>query len=66
MGRVWLVTGTGLRAKPAPLSVPFLLYNSEPEDRAAFSSFMPPELTQQLVPIVWQDEWAPMKPFLFP
>jgi len=36
------------------------------EDRAAFISVMPPELTQQLVPIAWKDAWAPMKPFLLP
>jgi hemerythrin-like domain-containing protein len=53
-------------AQPAPLSVPFLLYNVEAEDRAQFISVMPPELTQQLVPIVWKDEWAAMKPFLLP
>lgn len=53
-------------AQPAPLSVPFLLYNLEGEDRAHFFRVMPPELTQQLVPIVWKDEWAAMKPFLLP
>ena len=51
-------------AQPAPLCVPFLLYNAEPEDRAFYMNAMPPELTQQLVPIVWKDEWAAMKPFL--
>jgi hypothetical protein len=44
--------------------VPFLLYNAEAEDRAFYVNAMPPELTQQLVPIVWKDEWAAMKPFL--
>lgn len=51
-------------AQPAPLAVPFLLYNLEGEDRAHFMAVMPPEVTQQLVPIVWKGEWAPMKPFL--
>ena len=51
-------------AQPAPLAVPFLLYNLEADDRAHFLGVMPPVLTQQLVPIVWKDEWAPMKPFL--
>ena len=51
-------------AQPAPLAVPFLLYNLEGEDRAHFLAVMPPEVTQQLVPVVWKDEWAPMKPFL--
>jgi hemerythrin-like domain-containing protein len=51
-------------AQPAPLAVPFLLYNLEGDDRAHFLGVMPPVLTQELVPIVWKDEWAPMKPFL--
>jgi hypothetical protein len=53
-------------AQPASLSVPFLLYNLEGEDRSHFVSIMPSELTQQLVPIVWKDEWAAMKLFLLP
>ena len=53
-------------AQPAPWAVPFLLYNLEMEDRAHFLSVMPAELTQQLVPVVWKDEWAAMKPFLLP
>lgn len=51
-------------AQPAPLAVPFLLYNLEGEDRAHFLRVMPPEVTQNLVPVVWQEIWAPMKPFL--
>jgi hypothetical protein len=51
-------------SQPAPLAVPFLLYNLEGEDRAFFLAVMPPEVTQQLVPVVWKEEWAPMKPFL--
>lgn len=51
-------------AQPAPLAVPFLLYNLRADDRAFFLTAMPPEVTQQLVPVVWKDEWAPMKPFL--
>ena len=51
-------------AQPAPLAVPFLLYNLEGDDRAHFLAVMPPMVTQQLVPVVWKDEWAPMKPFL--
>jgi hypothetical protein len=46
------------------LAVPFLLYNVESDDRAHFFAVMPPEITQQLVPVVWKDEWASMKPFL--
>jgi hypothetical protein len=50
--------------QPAPLAIPFLLYNLEADDRAHFFAVMPPEVTQQLVPVVWKDEWAPMNPFL--
>jgi hypothetical protein len=50
--------------QPAPLAIPFLLYNLEGADRAYMMAAMPPEVTQQLVPVVWKDEWAPMKPFL--
>jgi hypothetical protein len=41
-----------------------MLYNLEGADRAHFMAVLPPEITQQLVPVVWKDEWAPMKPFL--
>ena len=51
-------------AQPAPLAVPFLLYNFDADDRAHFLAVMPPEITQHLVPVVWKDQWAPMKPFL--
>jgi len=51
-------------AQPAPLAVPFLLYNLEGDDRAHFLAVMPPQVTQELVPIAWKDAWAPMKPFL--
>ena len=51
-------------AQPAPLAVPFLLYNLEADDHAHFLAVMPPQVTQQLVPVVWKNEWAPMKPFL--
>jgi hemerythrin-like domain-containing protein len=51
-------------SQPAPIAVPFLLYNLQGDDRAHFMAVMPAEVTQQLVPIVWKDEWAAMKPFL--
>lgn len=50
-------------AQPAPLTVPFLLYNLEAEDRAHFEAVLPQEVIQQLVPVVWKKQWAPMKPF---
>lgn len=49
---------------PDYLVVPFMLHNLEPADRAAFSSKLPPVVTQQLVPVAWKEKWAPMEPFL--
>jgi hemerythrin-like domain-containing protein len=49
---------------PDYLAVPFVLYNLSPEDRAGMIRVMPPEITQHLVPVVWRDQWAPMKSFL--
>ena len=50
--------------QPPPVAIPFFLYNLEADDRAFFLAAMPPEVTQNLVPVVWKDVWAPMKPFL--
>lgn len=50
--------------QPPPVAIPFFLYNLEADDRAFFLATMPPEVTQNLVPVVWADIWAPMKPFL--
>jgi hypothetical protein len=61
-----LAAHSAAHAEPAPLSVPFVLYNLEGEDRAHFLRVMPAEVTQHLVPVVWQAEWAPMRPFLLP
>jgi hypothetical protein len=44
--------------------VPFVLYNLEPEDRALMAANLPPMILNELVPKVWKDQWAPMKPFL--
>ena len=49
---------------PAYLTLPFVLYNLAPEDRAVLASTMPPMLVQELIPKAWKDLWAPMKPFL--
>jgi hypothetical protein len=27
---------------------------------------MPPVVSQELVPVAWKEQWAPMKPFLLP
>lgn len=44
--------------------VPFILYNLEPDERAVMASFLPPVIKDELVPKVWKDQWAPMKPYL--
>jgi hemerythrin-like domain-containing protein len=49
---------------PDYLVAPFLLYNLPPEQRSIFAKGMPPIVTEQLVPGVWKEKWAPMKPFL--
>ena len=49
---------------PHNLVVPFMLYNLEPGPRSILASHMPSEITEQLVPVDWKDQWAPMKPFL--
>ena len=49
---------------PDYLIVPFLLYNLTPEKRSVFAKDMPPIVTTELVPVVWKDKWAPMRPFL--
>jgi hemerythrin-like domain-containing protein len=49
---------------PDYLMVPFLLFNLPPEKRWFFAGEMPPVVTQELVPIVWKQKWAPMQPFL--
>ena len=50
---------------PQPfLTVPFILFNLAPADRAAMTANMPPVLVNQLVPVDWKEQWAPMKPFL--
>jgi len=53
-------------AAPDYLVIPFFLMNLEGEDREAIAQNLPPLVTQQLVPVVWKDKWAPMRPFLLP
>jgi hemerythrin-like domain-containing protein len=53
-------------AGPDYLAAPFVLHNLGPEDRAYMAGEMPPIISQELVPVVWKDQWAPMKPFLLP
>ncbi len=49
---------------PPFLVVPFILYNLPHDLRAILEKGMPEEVTQNLVPHVWKDQWASMKPFL--
>ncbi len=55
---------TRQHAGPDYLIVPFLLHNLPPDKRSLFAGGMPPMITEQLVPVVWRDRWAPMQPFL--
>jgi hypothetical protein len=52
------------KAGPPFLIVPFILYNIPADKRTMLTSQMPPQIIEQLVPINWKDQWAPMKPFL--
>ena len=49
---------------PDYLVVPFLLYNLDGDERRRMTALFPPVVTEQLVPIVWQEKWSAMKPFL--
>ena len=51
-------------AVPPYLTVPFMLYNLDVEDRKVFSMGMPAEVLQNLVPVVWKEKWESMTPFL--
>lgn len=51
-------------SEPAYWVVPFILYNLEYPDRMTMAAFFPPQVIAELVPVVWKDHWAPMKPLL--
>jgi hemerythrin-like domain-containing protein len=51
-------------ATPGFLALPFVLFNLNPEDRAAMTATMPAMLVEELIPKTWKDLWAAMKPFL--
>ncbi len=53
-------------ATPDYLIVPFTLFNLEGDERRYMAEEMPPVVSQQLVPQVWKEKWAPMLPFLLP
>jgi len=44
--------------------VPFVLFNLDREDRKTMASNFPPTIMEELVPMVWKEQWAPMKSFL--
>jgi hemerythrin-like domain-containing protein len=44
--------------------IPFILYNLEQEDRAFMAATLPTMVMEELVPKVWAEQWAPMKPLL--
>lgn len=51
-------------AVPPYLTVPFLLFNLPAEQRKVFSEGMPAEVVENLVPVVWKEQWESMKPYL--
>jgi hypothetical protein len=51
-------------SRPPYWIVPFILYNLEPDERALMAASFPPAIVNELVPVMWKDQWAPMKPFL--
>ena len=51
-------------AGPVSIVLPFLFYNLDGADRAAFQASFPRVLTKVLVPLVWRNLWKPMRPFL--
>jgi hemerythrin-like domain-containing protein len=50
-------------SRPPELAFAFVLYNLEPDDRAAMRRLMPARVVNDLMPNVWQAAWLPMKPF---
>jgi hypothetical protein len=51
-------------SRPPEWVLAFVLYNLSPAERAEMSQSMPAHLTKMMVPIIWKNEWAPMKPYL--
>jgi hypothetical protein len=51
-------------SEPPYWVVPFILYNLTREDREAMATMIPKTLVEEMVPVVWKEKWAPMKPFL--
>lgn len=51
-------------SEPPYWVIPFVLFNLERTDRETMAATIPPTVVNELVPIVWKDQWAPMKPYL--
>jgi hemerythrin-like domain-containing protein len=51
-------------AAPPALALPFVLFNLEAQDRAAMAASLPATVVEELIPKVWKEQWAAMKPFL--
>jgi hypothetical protein len=51
-------------SNPPYLTVPFILFNLQPADRALWLEHTPPALMDEMVMKAWKDQWAPLKPFL--
>ncbi|MBN1261492.1 MAG: hemerythrin domain-containing protein [Anaerolineae bacterium] len=49
---------------PPFLTAPFILYNLPPEIRAIMAKGMPAEVVEHLIPVVWKERWASMRPYL--
>lgn len=49
---------------PGPITLPFLIYNLEGRDREEFIKPIPWIAKKVLVPIIWRNQWKPLRPFL--
>lgn len=49
---------------PATKMLPLVLYNLDPEERAAFTEPMPGFLVNGLVPYAFRAAWRPLRPFM--
>ncbi|MDX9947593.1 MAG: hemerythrin domain-containing protein [Bacteroidales bacterium] len=51
-------------AGPGHFALPFLFYNLEGKDREDFMESIPWIVKKVLVPVIWKNQWKPMRPFL--
>jgi len=59
-----MATHSREQAGPPYLVLPFVLFNLSLVDRAAMAQTLPKEVTEEFIPKIWKENWAPMKPFL--